>query len=140
MKNNPGNQKGSSKHRNMSVPWGRAGSLHRPGVFAKKYLAEHGEASAADVFSALRQELKRINQERVEIGDKAIRGCTYNSFAKYWHWFKLLGLIERTNKPKPARYVFLQKKVFYKLTKAGMAEVRAWEDPIQVTHSRVRVK
>ena len=124
----------------MSVGWGRGASDYRPGLFTKQYFVNHGEACAADVFSALRQELNRINQERVEIGDKAIRGCTYNSFAKYWHWFKKMQLIQRTDKREPAIYVFLQKRVLYKLTKAGMAETRVWEDPIQVAHSRVRVK
>jgi hypothetical protein len=113
----------------MAVPWGRGASEYRPGRFTKQYFEKHGEACCADVFTALREVLKRVNKERVEISEKPIRGCTYNSFAKYWHWFKLFGLIEPVNKTKPSIYDFLEQKVFYRLTDKGWGEVRAWEDP-----------
>jgi hypothetical protein len=71
---------------------------------------------------------------RIEIGEKPIRGCTYNSFAKYWHWFKLLGLIELVDRREAPIYDFLEERVFYHLTDKGKAEVRAWEDPIAVSH------
>jgi len=114
--------------------WGRGASEYRPGIFTKSYLEQTGEACAADVFHGLREDLERINKERVEIGDKPIRGGTYSSFSKYWHWFKLLGLIEPVDKAEPAIYDFLQKRVFYRLTDKGKAEVSAWEDPVRAAH------
>jgi hypothetical protein len=122
----------------IGVPWGRAASEHRPGLFTKQYLTEHGEACAAEIFYALRQNLDGINKERIEIGEKPIRGCTYNSFAKYWHWFKLLELVELVNRRGKPIYDFLEERVFYRLTDKGKAEVRAWEDPIAVAHPEFR--
>jgi hypothetical protein len=126
--------KNKKKLHSSSVPWGRAASEYRPGIFTKRYLQEHGEACAADVFYSLKQELKRINKERVEIGDKPIRGCTYNSFAKYWFWFKKLGLVEPTDKKEPAIYEFLKERAFYRLTDKGEAEEQAWYDPVRTAH------
>ena len=129
------------KHGNppqVTIPWGRGASEHRPGLFARTYLLEHGEACAADIFYALRENLEGINKMRIEIGEKPIRGCTYNSFAKYWHWFKLLGLIELVDRREAPIYDFLKERVFYHLTDKGKAEVRAWEDPIAVTHPEFR--
>ncbi len=129
------------KHGNppqVTIPWGRGASEHRPGLFAKAYLLEHGEACAADVFYALRENLEGINKMRIEIGEKPIRGCTYNSFAKYWHWFKLLGLIELVDRREAPIYDFLEERVFYHLTDKGKAEVRTWEDPIAVSHPEFR--
>ena len=107
----------------MAVPWGRAASEHRPGIFAKDYLMRHPESSCADVFNALRENLRRINQLRVETGERPIRGCTYNSFAKYWHWFKFLGLIVTVGRREPAIYDFLEEKQYYRLTAKGESEV-----------------
>lgn len=118
----------------MAVGWGRAGSLHRPGLFTKKYLLQHPESSCADVFNALRENLRRINRLRIEIGERPIRGCTYNSFAKYWHWFKLLGLIESVGRQEPAIYDFLEEKQFYRLTAKGASEEEAWQDPVRAAH------
>ena len=118
----------------ITVPWGRSASEYRPGLFTKQYFEKHGEAYCAGVFYALKEELRRINKDRVEIGDKAIRGCTYNSFAKYWHWFKLLGLIEHVDRREPALYSFLKQKQFYRLTDKGEAEVSSWEDPVRSAH------
>ncbi len=114
--------------------WGRGASEYRPGIFSRRYFIEHGEACAADVFRELRDDLERINKERIEIGDKPIRGGTYNSFAKYWHWFKLLGLIEPVDRAESAIYDFLEERVFYRLTDKGKAEVIAWEDPVRAAH------
>ncbi len=122
----------------ITIAWGRGASEHRPGLFTKSYLTEHAHACAADVFYALRENLEAINRMRVETGEKPIRGCTYNSFAKYWHWFKLLGLIERVDRREPPMYDFLQERVFYRLTDKGKAEVRAWEDPVVVAHPEFR--
>jgi DNA-binding PadR family transcriptional regulator len=47
-------------------------------------------------------------------------------------------LIRRTDKREPAIYDFLQKRVFYRLTSKGKTEVKAWEDPIAVTHPEFR--
>ncbi len=118
----------------ITIPWGRGASEYRPGLFTKKHFEKHDESCAADVFYALRENLEAINRERIDIGEKPIRGCTYNSFAKYWHWFKLLGLIEPANRTEPSIYDFLEEKVFYCLTDRGRGEVRAWEDPVRAAH------
>ena len=118
----------------ITIPWGRGGSPFRPGIFTKGYLMEHGEVCAADVFRALKDDLRRINKERVEIGDKPIRGGTYNSYAKYWFWFRLLGLIEPVDRDEPAIYGFLEKRQFYQLTAKGVSEEEAWRDPVRVAH------
>ena len=118
----------------IGVPWGRAASEYRPGLFVKHYFEEHGEACAADIYYALSQEIKKMNKERVEIGEKAFRRPNYSSFAKYFHWFKLLGLVERTGKTEPAIYGFLEEKRFYWLTEKGKAEEQAWEDPVRAAH------
>ena len=95
---------------------------------------QHPESSCADVFHALRENLEIINRERIEIGEKPIRGCTYNSFAKYWHWFKLAGLIEPTGRQEPAVYAFLEQRQFYRLTAKGQSEEAAWQDPVRAAH------
>ena len=132
-------EKEPSKERKRNPPqitgfWGRGASLYRPGLFTKKYFVKHGEACAADVFYALRENLEGINRERIETGEKPIRGCTYNSFAKYWHWFKLLRLIEPVDREEPAIYDFLEKRQFYRLTDTGRIEEAAWQDPVRRAH------
>jgi len=122
----------------MTIPWGRAASEHRPGLFTKHYLMEHGEACAADIFYTLRENLERINKSRIEIGEKPIRGCTYNSFFKYFFWYILMALVEPTARREPAMYDFLEERRFYRLTEKGKTEVRAWEDPIVVAHPEFR--
>ena len=122
----------------ITIPWGRGASEHRPGLFTKQYLMEHGEACAADIFYALRENLERINKLRIEIKEKPIRGCTYNSYAKYFFWFVSMGLVEPTDRHEPAIYDFLEERHFYRLTDKGKAEVRAWEDPIVVAHPEFR--
>jgi len=122
----------------ITIPWGRGASEHRPGVFSQRYLMEHGEACCADAFYALRENMQRINKSRIEIGEKPLRGGTYNSFAKYWHWFKLLRLIEPVHRREVAIYDFLEKREFYRLTDKGKAEVRGWEDPIALAHPEFR--
>ena len=100
----------------------------------KQYLVKRGETCAADIYYALSREIERMNKERIETGEKPFRRPNYSSFAKYFHWFKLLGLIERTDRKEPAIYDFLEKRVFYRLTDKGQAEVRAWEDPVRAAH------
>ena len=118
----------------ITIPWGRGASEYRPGLFAKEYFVNHGEACCADVFHALKEDLRRINRERVEIGDRPIRGGTYNSYAKYWFWFRLLGLIEPIDRREASIYPFLRERVFYRLTSKGLSEVQAWADPVRTLH------
>jgi hypothetical protein len=118
----------------MTVPWGRGASEYRPGLFTKRYLLEHGEACAAEIYYALSQEIEHLNWQRIEIGERPFRRPNYSSFSRYFHWFLILGLIERTDKREPAIYDFLQKRVFYRLTEKGKAEVKAWEDPVRAVH------
>ena len=134
-------RKGPSRERKLrnppriTIPWGRGASEHRPGLFAKRYLEEHAEGCCADVFHALKEDLRRINKERVEIGDRPIRGGTYNSFAKYWFWFRLLGLIEPVvGRREKAQYDFLEQRQFYQLTAKGETEEGAWQDPVRAAH------
>jgi len=77
---------------------------------------------------------------RIETGEKPIRGCTYNSFAKYWHWFKLLGLIEPVGRAEPAMYDFLEERQFYRLTNRGKVEEEGWQDPLGRAHPEFRLK
>ena len=134
----PNNEKQGRDPPQMAVGWGRAGSLYRPGLFTKQYFVEHGEACAADIYYALSQEIERLNKERIEIGEAPFRRPNYSSFSRYFHWFLILGLIERTDKKEPAIYVFLQERVFYRLTDKGKVEVQAWQDPISVRHPEFR--
>ncbi len=118
--------------------WGRGASEYRPGLFTKQYFVEHEEACCADIYRALSDEIERLNQERIEINERPFRRPNYSSFNRYMHWFLILGLIERIDRREPAIYDFLQKRVFYKLTEKGKAEVRAWEDPITAVHPEFR--
>ncbi len=137
-------RKDSGKERKATNPpritgfWGRGASLYRPGLFTKRYFEKHGETCCADVYRALGEEIERLNKERIEIGEKPFRRPNYSSFSRYFHWFLILKLIERTDRREPAVYDFLQKRVFYKLTAKGKAEVTAWEDPISVRHPEFR--
>jgi len=136
MQKSSGNDKGSSKPPNMSVSWGRGASEYRPGLFTKRYFIEHGEACAADIYYALSREIERLNKERIEIGEKPFQRPNYSSFAKYFHWFKLLGLVEPTDRREPAIYDFLEERVFYQLTGRGKAEEETWEDPARTGSNR----
>jgi hypothetical protein len=118
----------------MAVPWGRGASEYRPGIFTKQYFEKHGEACCADIYYALSQEIERLNKERIQIGEKPFRRPNYSSFAKYFHWFKLLGLIEPVDRREPAIYDFLEERQFYRLTPKGTGEVKAWQDPVRAVH------
>ncbi len=122
----------------ITIPWGRGASEYRPGLFTKTYFEKHGEACCADVYYALSQEIERLNKERIEIGEKLFQRPNYSSFAKYFHWFKLLGLVEPVDRREPAIYDFLKQREFYRLTGKGEAEVRAWEDPVRTAHPEFR--
>jgi len=118
----------------ITIPWGRGASLYRPGLFTKRYFVEHGEACVADIYYGLAEEIESLNEERIGIGEKPFRRPNYSSFARYFHWFKLLGLVEPVDRREPAIYDFLEERVFYKLTAKGKAEVSAWEDPVRAAH------
>ena len=118
----------------ITIPWGRGASDYRPGLFTKKYFEKHDEACAADIYYALSQEIEHLNKERIEIGEPPFRRPNYSSFSRYFHWFLILGLIERTDRREPAIYDFLEKRVFYRLTDKGKAEVEAWQDPVRAAH------
>jgi DNA-binding PadR family transcriptional regulator len=105
-----------------------------PGLFTKQYFEKHGEACAADIYYALGQEIERLNKERIQIGEKPFRRPNYSSFAKCFHWFKLLGLIEPVDRREPAKYDFLEERQFYRLTDKGKAEEAAWQDPVRAAH------
>ena len=122
----------------ITIPWGRGASEYRPGVFTKQYFVEHGEVCCADVYYALSREIERLNKERIEIGEKPFSRPNYSSFAKYFHWFKLLGLVEPVDRREPAIYDFLEQREFYRLTDKGKTEVAGWEDPIGVRHPEFR--
>lgn len=133
-KENPGEKKQQRGLPRMAGPWGRGASEYRPGLFTKRYLEKHGESCAADIYYALSQQIEHLNRERIEIGEKPFRRPNYSSFAKYFHWFKLLGLIEPVDRREPAIYDFLQQKQFYRLTDKGRAEEAAWQDPVRAAH------
>jgi hypothetical protein len=121
----------------VSIPWGRGASEYRPGLFTLRYLMEHGEGCVADIYYELSREIERLNAERIIAGDKPIRRPNYSSYARYFHWFKLMGLVEATDKREVAIYDFLEERVFYKLTTKGTVERRPWEAPRQVAHPQV---
>ncbi len=129
--------KKEKQHQNplrIAVPWGRGASLYRPGLFTKLYFVEHGEACAADIYRALSDEIAHLNEERIEIGERAYKRPNYSSFSRYFHWFKLLGLVEPTDRREPAIYDFLEQRVFYRLTDKGKAEEVGWQDPVRAAH------
>lgn len=118
----------------MSAPWGRGASEYRPGLFTKQYFVKHEEGCCADIYYALSEDIERLNKERIAIGEKSLRRPNYSSFARYFHWFKLIDLIERVNKQEPAIYDFLKPRQFYRLTAKGRAEEYAWNDPVRTIH------
>ena len=133
-----GKGKQSRNPPNIAVGWGRAGSQYRPGLFTKQYFVEHEEGCCADIYYALSQEIERLNKERIEIGEKPLRRPNYSSFARYFHWFVILGFIERSDRREPAVYPFLKKRVFYMLTARGASEEAAWQDPVRTAHPEFR--
>jgi len=130
----PGKERKPRNPLQITLPWGRGASEYRPGKFCKAYFIKHGEACAADIYYALSQEIERLNKERIEIGEKPFGRPNYSSFSRYFHWFLILKLIERTGKEEASIYPFLQRRVFYKLTNRGKVEVEAWEDPVRFRH------
>jgi len=130
----PGKANDIKNGRQSTTPWGRGASEYRPGIFTKQYFQEHGEACCADIYHALGLQIKRLNKERIEIEEKPFKRPNYSSFARYYHWFKLLGLIEPVGRVEPAKYKFLQKKQYYRLTPKGKREEQAWLDPVRTAH------
>ena len=134
----PSKKKQQRNPATIAVGWGRGASEYRPGLFTKQYFVEHGEVCAADIYRAMSEQIERLNKERIEIGEKPFRRPNYSSFSRYFHWFLILGLIERTDQRESAIYDFLQKRVFYKLTQKGKAEEEAWQDPVRAVHPEFR--
>jgi hypothetical protein len=134
IKKDPNNIKGRGIPPNVTVSWGRGASEYRPGLFTFQYFVVHREGCCADIYHALSEEINRLNQERVQIGEKPFRRPNYSSFSRYFHWFLLLGLIERTDRRESAIYDFLQKRVFYTLTEKGKFDVSSWQDPVRAAH------
>ena len=130
----PQSKKRYDKPQRRAVGWGRAGSEYRPGLFTKQYFVEHGEACCAGIYYALSQEIEGLNEERTAIGEKPLRRPNYSSFARYFHWFKLLSLVEPAGREEPAIYDFLRPKQFYRLTAKGQAEEEGWADPLRTVH------
>jgi len=118
----------------VTIPWGRGASEYRPGLFTKQYFEKHGEACAADIYYALSREIERLNNERIQTGDKPFRRPNYSSFTRYFHWFKVLGLIEPTDRRELAIYDFLKQRQFYRVTAKGDTEEAVWEDPVRAAH------
>jgi len=118
----------------VTIPWGRGASAWRPGLLIKKHFEERPETCCADAYYSLSQQIESLNKERVEIGEKPFRRPTYSSFSRYFHWFLILGLIERTDKREPAIYGFLRERVLYRLTDKGKVEEEAWRDPVRIRH------
>lgn len=118
----------------VTTPWGRGASEYRPGIFIKRHFQNHAEACCSDIYKALTLEIERLNKERVEIDEKPLRRPNYSSFARYFHWFKLLELVEPVGRQEPAEYKFLQEKQYYQLTEKGIREERAWFDPVRTAH------
>jgi hypothetical protein len=138
-KKEPTRQKKPGNPPQITGFWGRGASEYRPGIFTKRYFEEHdGEACCADAYYGLSEEIERLNVARAEIGEAAFRRPNYSSFSRYFHWFLILGLIERIGKVEASIYPFLEKRVFYRLTDRGRTEVRGWEDPISVRHPEFR--
>jgi len=133
-KQQPKEEKQKNDPPQIAGPWGRGASEYRPGLFTKQYFVEYGETCVADIYRAMSEEIERLNKERIEIGEKPFRRPNYSSFSRYFHWFLILGLIERTGRRERAIYDFLQKRVFYRLTEKGKLEVKAWEDPVRTLH------
>ena len=131
-------RKGKGPDNRITIPWGRGASEYRPSKFTQQYFEKHLEACCADIYYALREGLERLNTARAEIGETPFRRPNYSSFSRYFHWFLILGLIERTDRREPATYDFLEERVFYRLTDKGKAQVRAWEDPVTVAHPELR--
>ena len=137
-KKEPTRERKPSNPPQITIPWGRGASEYRPGLFTKQYFEKHMEGCCADIYYALSEEIERLNAARAEIGEAPFRRPNYSSFSRYFHWFLLLGLIERTGKVEASIYPFLQKRVFYRLTVKGRAEVSGWEDPVSARHPEFR--
>jgi len=130
----PGSTDDIKKGRQSTTPWGRGASEYRPGIFIKQYFQKHVEACCSDIYKALALEIERLNKERIEIGDNPFKRPNYSSFARYYHWFKIMGLIESVSRQEPAEYPFLQEKQYYRLTEKGHKEEQPWLDPVRSVH------
>lgn len=123
---------------------GRAASPYRPGLFIKEYLVEHEEGSVSDIYKGYCGSLP-IPAPKTPFAYRRKRSPfapTYASFARYFHFFKQLGLVElvldmETGNPKAeppgdvaeALWDKIQWKHFYRLTPKGALQIEMWQDP-----------
>jgi hypothetical protein len=127
---------------------GRAASPYRPGLFVKDYLQSHGEAYIAEMHRAYKGSLGGR-----DVGPKHQRRWpTYESFRKYFGVLVRHGLVEfahdgslpegkagdtmERNDLLSIRLdgeprVVTSVRRYFRLTPAGMADVRTWENPFQ---------
>lgn len=87
------------------------------------------EAGSAGIVVA---DLHKIRKEDPRVG---YRTGTYNSFARYFHWFKQLGFVEtvRTepSKAKGNGFELEKPRHYYRISSKGRrASVDDWRDPI----------
>jgi len=67
--------------------------------------------------------------------------ATYNSFARFWHWYKKLGYVEKTGEFEPSKTkgnggkegVLLQNRVYYRIAGPGLTQLD-WTDPLSIKH------
>jgi len=137
-KKEPTREKKFNNPPQVTIPWGRGGSAWRPGLLIKKHFEEHPESCCADAYYSLSQQLKSLNEERVQIGERPIRRPNYSSFSRYFWWFVLGGFLEPIDKYEAAIYPFLRQRHFYRLTDKGRTEEEAWRDPISIRHPELR--
>lgn len=130
----------------------------RPGLFIKDYLETHGRASIPEMHRAFKLHISGLSalshQQRGK--SKPFRKPTYHSFYQYFRSLLALGLVEfageeftdltgagEGRKPgKPEALAFAEqldsrwfvtigaRRRYWRLTAAGRAEIRAWEDPL----------
>jgi DNA-binding PadR family transcriptional regulator len=107
-------------------------------LLLREHFEEHPETCCADAYYSLSLRIESINEERAAIGERPFKRPNYSSFSRYFHSLFLLRLIERTGKVEASVYPFLHKRVFYRLTDRGKAEVRGWRDPVKALHPEFR--
>ena len=101
------------------------------GEWIRDRLVAAGSAglTCADLHVARKREPDLIN-----------RGGTYNSFARFFHWYKQLGYIEETgvvedSESKGGGHSTLQPRKYFRITDAGLSAVPwGWIDPIGTLH------
>lgn len=101
------------------------------GEWIRDRLVAAGSAgvTCADLHVARKQDPDLIN-----------RGGTYNSFARFFHWYKQLGYIEETgvveaSESKGGGNAALVQRKYFRISSAGLSAVPwGWIDPIGTLH------